>query len=165
MAHHMLLRGGSRRQLQLADLFSLHLPNEGPTACRPLIVILDNGNTNQYGRREYIGVMRHRDPLLCTMGQMAFYLFHRWEVGVAGGQEPVPNFWKRQQWYDIHFLKGKDRLEEISYETQLRAVDRIFTAINLSAQKKTRRRGRSRPSWKGWRRARSGGPASGTGTP
>ena len=46
--------------------------------------------------------MRHRDPLLCTMGQVAFYLFHRWEVGVAGVREPTPRFWTRQGWYDSH---------------------------------------------------------------
>ena len=68
MAHNMLLRGESRRQLQFPDMFTLSLPNEGPTTCWPMILILDNGKTNKLGKLEYIAVMRHRDPLLCTMG-------------------------------------------------------------------------------------------------
>ena len=51
-AHNMLLRGESRRQLEFPDMFSLCLPDEGPTPCRPMILILDNGNskTNQVHR-------------------------------------------------------------------------------------------------------------------
>ena len=65
MSHHMLLRG-ARRQMELPDMFTLAMPNEGATPCDPMIVLLDNGKTNTLGKREYIGVMRHRDPLLCT---------------------------------------------------------------------------------------------------
>ena len=49
----------------------------------------------------------------------------------------MPNFWNRQQWYDIHFLKGRDRKEQFSYESQLGWTARLFKAINLPAQKKT----------------------------
>ena len=66
------------------------------------------------------------------MGQVAFYLFHRWEVGVAGVREPTPRFWTRQDWYDSHFLKGTDRNRPLSYETQLKWVNEVFATIGLS---------------------------------
>ena len=114
-SHNMLLRGESRRQLQFPDLFTVSLPNEGPTPCWPMIMIMNNGKTNQFGRLEYMGVMRHKDPLLCTMSQAAFYLFFRWQIL----HEPPPQFWSRPLWYNSHLLKGRDVTNTLSYETQL----------------------------------------------
>jgi hypothetical protein len=76
----MLLRGESRWQFQFPDLFTISLPNEGPTPCWPIVMIMNNGKTNQLCRLQYIGVMRQQDPLLCTMSQAAFYLFYRWHI-------------------------------------------------------------------------------------
>ncbi|EDN11037.1 predicted protein [Histoplasma mississippiense (nom. inval.)] len=50
MNHNMLLRGETSRTAQLPDLFTLQLSNEGPTPCWPMILITDNGKTNQLGR-------------------------------------------------------------------------------------------------------------------
>jgi centromere DNA-binding complex CBF3 subunit-like protein len=111
-----------------------------------MILILDNGKTNQLGNLEDIGVMRHRDPLLCTMGQVAFYLFHCWE-----GELP-PQIWTRQQWYGTHF-----RTLGLSYEGQLRWFNNVFNGVSSLPRRPT--------SWKGRRRIGSDGLASGTGTP
>ncbi|OJZ79825.1 hypothetical protein ASPFODRAFT_148575, partial [Aspergillus luchuensis CBS 106.47] len=78
----------SRRSLQFADLFTIPLKNEGPTPCFPMIMIMDNGKTNAMGRLEYNSVIRHRNPMVCTMAHTAFYLFFRWNIG----REPVPQF-------------------------------------------------------------------------
>lgn len=129
----MLLRGESRRQLQFPDLFTLSLPNEGPTPCWPMIMIMNNGKTNQFGRLQYMGVMRHQDPLLCTMSQAAFYLFYRWQIV---GESP-PQFRSRPQWYNFHFFKGSDREKPISYEIQLKWANEVYEAINLFTNKKT----------------------------
>ena len=88
LAHNMLLRSESRLAAELPDLFTIQLPGEGPTPCPAMVMIMDNGKTNQMGRLEYGAVMRHRNPLLCTMAQTAFYLFYRWNI--AG--EPPPCF-------------------------------------------------------------------------
>uniref|UniRef100_A0A093XJK8 High-osmolarity-induced transcription protein 1 n=1 Tax=Talaromyces marneffei PM1 TaxID=1077442 RepID=A0A093XJK8_TALMA len=103
LSHNMLLRGEDRRNLQFADLFTIYM-EEGPTPCWPMIMIKHHGKTNQFGRTEYMGVMRHQEPLLCTISQAAFYLFYRWEFM----QEPIPQFWQRQQWYNWHFFKGRN---------------------------------------------------------
>ena len=92
LAHHLLLRSEDRLGAELPDFFTIPLPGEGPTPCFPMIMLMDNGKTNQLGRIEYGAAMRHRNPLLCTMGHMAFYLFYRWNI--TG--EPPPCFRRRQ---------------------------------------------------------------------
>ncbi|EAS32210.3 uncharacterized protein CIMG_13776 [Coccidioides immitis RS] len=133
MGHSMLLRGESRRTAQLADLFTLELTNEGPTPCFPMVLIMGNGKTNQMGRIEYATVMRHRNPLLCTMAQTAFYLFYRWDIV----REPPPQFHNRQDWYQLHLIKGDDVRKPLSYETQLDWIRRIYSGTGLSGLKKT----------------------------
>ncbi|KAJ5449533.1 short-chain dehydrogenase [Penicillium daleae] len=140
-SHNMLLRGESCRRLQFPDLFTISLPNEGSTPCWPMIMIMNNGKTNQFGRLQYMGVMRHQDPLLCTMSQAAFYLLYRWQIV---GESP-PQFRSRPQWYNFHFFKGSDREKPISYEIQLKWANEVYNAINLSTDKKTHA-GRRQPN-------------------
>jgi hypothetical protein len=45
----------------------------------PMIMIMDN-TMNPQGRLECGAVVRHRNPLLCTMAHTAFYLFYRWNI-------------------------------------------------------------------------------------
>lgn len=65
---------------ELPDLFIISLPNEGPTPCYPLIMIMDNGKTNTMGRLKYMAVVRYRNPLLYIMASLVFYLFVRWDI-------------------------------------------------------------------------------------
>ena len=137
MGHMMLMRGENRRHLQLADLFPLNLKNEGPTPCTAHVCILDNGKTNQAGRIEYGAVVRHKNPLLCTTSQLAFYLFYRWNIV----REQVPRFQRRQQWYDLHLLRGSKSTSPMSYEVQLEWTNKMFDDASISSLKKTHGRG------------------------
>jgi Centromere DNA-binding protein complex CBF3 subunit, domain 2 len=103
-SHNILLRGESRRHAELADLFTISLKNEGPTPCPAMILIMDNGKMNPYGRLEYGGIIRHKNPLFCTLSHTAFYLFYRWNCV----REEPPRFQRRQQWYNIHLIRGID---------------------------------------------------------
>ncbi|KAL3258479.1 hypothetical protein ABHI18_006016 [Aspergillus niger] len=132
-SHHMITRGQSRRSLQFADLFTIPLKNEGPTPCFPMIMIMDNGKTNAMGRLEYNSVIRHRNPMVCTMAHSAFYLFFRWNIG----REPVPRFRRRPQWYNLHLLKGESAEKPLSYDTQLYWINRVFAQVGLNSVKKT----------------------------
>lgn len=78
-AHSMLLRGEIRRGVQLADMFTVTLRNEGPTWCPLMIWVSRNGKTNKFNNVVYHYVARHRDVLKCAMSQVAFYLFRWWE--------------------------------------------------------------------------------------
>ena len=72
--------------MELADLFSLDLPREGVSSpdgsnvARALVVVMNQGKTNQHGRMEYGAALRHRDPKACLVGALAFWLFWRWQV-------------------------------------------------------------------------------------
>jgi Centromere DNA-binding protein complex CBF3 subunit, domain 2 len=132
-SHNMLLRGESRRYAEFADLFTISLKNEGPTPCPAMILIMDNEKMNPYGRLEYRGVIRHRNPLLCTLSNTAFYLFYHWNCI----QEEPPRFQQRQQWYNIHLIQGGNRERPISYEVQLQWTNKAFQAAHLQSLRKT----------------------------
>ncbi len=130
--HSMLLRGENRLAAELLDFFSLELPNEGPTPCHAMIMIMDNGKMNQQGRIEYAGVIRHRNPLLCTMGHTAFYLFYRWNIT----SEQPPSFRRRELWYNNHLLKGLYPDKQMAYDTLLDWINKMFTGAKVSSLKK-----------------------------
>ena len=113
LGHYLVLRGENRRIAELADLSLVEFPakNEGPTPCFAVVLQITSGKTNNSGRAEYMGAMRHKDPRLCTMGALAQYFFWRWELS---GEEP-PDFQSRQSWYGNKVLVGEDKWKGISY--------------------------------------------------
>ena len=112
--HYYLLRGENRRKMELADLSLLdYPPSEGPTLCSCLVSLLQDGKMNKTARKEFMGALRHKDPLFCTQGALAQLFFWRWHVA---GEAP-PTFRRRQDWYRIKVLVGRDREQELSYPT------------------------------------------------
>ena len=49
-------------------------------------------------------VTRSRDPVICVLGAVAFYLLLWWDFT----NEPFPSFKSRSQWYDIRLLKSTE---------------------------------------------------------
>ena len=135
LSHSMLLRSQSRLTIQLPDLFSVPLQYQGPTSCNAMILIISNGKTNQAGRIEYGSVVRHKNVLFCTISQVAFYLFYRWNIH----GDPLPRFQQRQQWYDMFLFKGRDPYHRLSYETHSQWTGKIYKSINLVSEHLTRR--------------------------
>jgi hypothetical protein len=133
LAHNMLLRSEARLEAELPDFFTVPLPDEGPTPCYPMIMIMSNGKTNPMGRLEYGAVIRHRNPLLCTIAHTAFYLFCRWNI--TG--EPTPSFYQRELWYSLHLIKGEHASRKMAYDTQLDWITKIFAGANVTSLKKT----------------------------
>jgi len=132
--HYYLLRGENRRKIELADLSLLEYPAvEGPTRCCCLVSLLQDGKMNKTARKEFMGALRHKDPLFCTQGALAQLLFHRWHI--AG--EAAPSFQRRSDWYRIKVLVGQDREQELSYPTQLQETWRVFGAAGVVSSKKT----------------------------
>jgi hypothetical protein len=132
--HYYLLRGENRRKMELADLSLLdYPPSEGPTPCSCLVSLLQDGKMNKSSKKEFMGSLRHKDPLLCTQDALAQLFFWRWHIA---GEAP-PSFHSRKDWYSIKVLVGNDRQQELSYSTQLQETWRVFGAIGLSAAKKT----------------------------
>jgi hypothetical protein len=74
--------------------------SEGPQPCFALLFLLQEGKLNKVGRKEFMGSIRHKDPLLCSHGALAQYLFERFHVS---GEE-VPSFRRRKDWYNTKVL-------------------------------------------------------------
>ncbi|KFZ02293.1 hypothetical protein V500_00289 [Pseudogymnoascus sp. VKM F-4518 (FW-2643)] len=130
LGHYYLLRGENRRKMELADLSLLDYPQlEGPTLCGCLVSLLQDGKLNKTARKEFMGALRHKDPLFCTQGALAQLFFWRWHVA---GEAP-PSFRQRKDWYRIKVLVGRDCEQELSYPTQLQETWRIFGAAGLVA--------------------------------
>jgi hypothetical protein len=112
----MLTRGGDRRSAEISNLFTFEFKGEGPTRCFPLIFTTRESKQNQHGRLETIGPLRHKDPLVCMLSGLAYYLLYRWDLTDV----PFPDFTARPACYGIRLIKraGGDRLAPLSYTTQ-----------------------------------------------
>jgi hypothetical protein len=67
LGHYYLLRGENRRKIELADLSLLDYPAaEGPITCSYLVSLLQDSKMNKTARKEFMGALRYKDPLLCT---------------------------------------------------------------------------------------------------
>ncbi|KAF1334759.1 Short-chain dehydrogenase, partial [Globisporangium splendens] len=124
LGHALLARGETRRFIQLPDMLTLSLPDEGSQPCTPLVIIMNRGKSNQHGRIEYGAAMRCKEAMLCPLNAVSMYLFWRWHIE----PEPFPDLSDRKRWYNIQLLKGKDATKEISYNAQLKGLKRRSAA-------------------------------------
>jgi hypothetical protein len=100
LGHYLLARGNDRRQGEISDLHTFEFPDEGPTPCFPLIMTMRSSKTNQFGRLETMGAFRNKDPFICPLGAVGFYLLYRWDLT----EEAFPDFSQRSRWYNIRLL-------------------------------------------------------------
>lgn len=129
-----MLRGETRRGAELADLSGRLLPKaEGATDCHLLMLQVSNGKTNKFGKRRYGGVIRNRDPLLCTMSALAIYFFFRWHQS----KEPPPDFQRRKNWYSTKVLVGSDPVKPLAFRQQYDDITEIFEQEGVVADSKT----------------------------
>jgi hypothetical protein len=132
----MLLRLSNRLPMELLDLFSMPLPNEGPKGqgwC--LVTVMDQGKTNQHGRLEYGAALRHRDHRSCLIGSLAVYFFWRWHRS----GEAFPSFRQSQDWYNIKVLKRDNlhRTEALSDSTAASWTRRLHCKAGIKTSKVT----------------------------
>jgi hypothetical protein len=95
-----LARGSDRRLAEISDLHTFEFPDEGSTPCFPLIMTMRGSKTNRFGRLETMGALRNKDPFICPLGALGFYLLYRWDLTT----EAFPDFSKRSHWYNIRLL-------------------------------------------------------------
>jgi hypothetical protein len=131
----MLTRGGDRRSAEISDLFTYEFQGEGPTRCIPLIFTTRQSKQNQHGRLETVGALRHKDPFVCLLSSLAYYLLYRWDLT----DEPFPDFATRPAWYSIRLLKrvGGDRQAQLSYTSQREWVAKAFDQVGITSSKTT----------------------------
>jgi hypothetical protein len=135
LSHYMLTRGGDRRSAELSDLFTFEFEGEGPTRCFPLIFTTRASKQNQHGRLETMGALRHKDPLVCIVSALAFYLLYRWDLT----DEPFPDFASRSAWYGIRLIKrtSGDCSEQLSYTSQRDWASKALQQVGVCTSKVT----------------------------
>ena len=134
VSHYALLRGETVRNLDLADMHSVLLENEGFSVCNALVFVVRQGKTNQFARTEFGAFIRSKDFRICPMGACAFYLFWRYQLE----NESFPEFRKSEDWFNVKFLKsGKDPTKSIDYRTHKASIDLAFREIGITSKAKT----------------------------
>jgi hypothetical protein len=134
LTHFCLLRGESVRRLDLADMFLLELENEGYTDCKALTIIMDQGKTNQFGKKELGSCIRNKLVGICPLGAVGLYFFSRWHIN----NEPPPNFSRNSEWFNYKFAPGRRGPEcEISYQSHLDSMKSCLKELNISSSAKT----------------------------
>lgn len=134
LAHFCLMRGESVRMCELADLFALKLANEGFSECQALVVILNQGKTNQFGKKELGACLRNKEVSICPHSALALFLFSRWHIK----NEPFPDMISSRSWFDIKLVPGRGgSTTEITYQTHLKCFKECFAALNINTKKIT----------------------------
>lgn len=77
LSHYALLCGHYARELELSDMHSLLMPQEGYTHCHALLLIMRRGKTNQFGRLEISAALRHKTVFVCPFAALAMYMVWR----------------------------------------------------------------------------------------
>ena len=120
--------------LELADCSLYELPErEGPSTCIATTFLLSGSKTNKTSNKEYIGALRHKDPVLCAVGALAMLFFWRWHLA----RDAPPNFKSRKSWYKTKLLVGKNKDSKITYPTQYQDFIRAFEESSIVSQKVT----------------------------
>lgn len=138
LSHMTLARGETMRELQLADIFCMEMPNEGSQKCTALVFTQSQGKTNQFNRNEYGAAIRSTNPAVCSVGGLGLHLFWRYHVN----NEKFPDFTSRETWYHEYLFKGKSQKDPnknvaITYEAELAAVNKAFAANHVVSVRKT----------------------------
>jgi hypothetical protein len=134
----MLLRQSNWRPMELPDCFRLELPNEGQKSTEfptyALVVVMNQGKTNQHGRIEYGAALRHRDVRSCLVSSLAYYFFWRWQVE---GIESLPTFERSKDWYDVKVLprSAKQPQEQLSPQTANTWTAKLYHASGIKTSK------------------------------
>lgn len=112
---------------------TIKIPNEGITACFPLIIMLRHAKRNTDGRIQYTGAIRNRNHLVCVLSHLAFYLFHQFHIE----NKALPDFTSRKDWYNIYLLRGENREQPISYGSLNKQEKDAFKQCGIVSSKIT----------------------------
>jgi len=137
LGHYLVARGQDRRHAEISDIHTFEFPDEGSTPCFPLIVTMRESKANQYGRLETMGALRNKDPWICPLGALGFYLLYRWDLT----EEPFPDFTERSRWYNTRLLlstRGRDDVTEpLSYNAQHEWTSKAHGMAGINSTKIT----------------------------
>ena len=121
---------------ELSDLFFVDAPTHKRRDPHPLMVMLlqfNNSKTNN-GLKLFGRVARHKDPRLCAVGAMSFYLFYQFHITCEFDPGQGVDFLDNKTWFDIQLLSennSKDTKVSISNNTYSRGIKRACAKMNV----------------------------------
>lgn len=96
----------------------------------------DNAKTNQNGRTDEFGALRHAQVELCAIGALALHMFGQFHIQCI----PVPDFtpdlsdrkfgeYGRRDWYQNHVFYASSITKEMAYDSK----SAILSPVSLIA--------------------------------
>jgi hypothetical protein len=73
-------RGQLVRKLEPPYLHFAKLPSEGITPASVLVLVSNNGKTNQFGKLEFFACLQAHSVYTCPVSAITFYFFCRWHI-------------------------------------------------------------------------------------
>ena len=115
-------------------MFILDLEKEGPTECKAMIVIMEQGKTNQFARKELGACIQNMHCAICPLGAVAFHFFTCWHLDL----ECHPSLATSQEWFNIKFTPGRrGPTKVITYNSHLKAMKQCLGSLRMSTAAKT----------------------------
>ncbi|KAG2211526.1 hypothetical protein INT45_012682 [Circinella minor] len=111
-SHFGLMRGGNVREIELADVHYIPLQGEGPNPeveCPCLILLMDHGKTNQFGKQEHASA-------------------------ICG--EQFPDMTRPEEWYIIKLFKSgatNDLKMAVSHDAHYKAFKKAFDDCHIKS--------------------------------
>ena len=103
MAHYLLLRGESVRNLEFADLQYQEYPKIGAEGSYPVLTMIFNqGKTNKYNKTQTGAAMRNKVVEICPFMAMSFHFFWRWHCE----KESFPDMSSNGKWFKLKVING-----------------------------------------------------------
>jgi hypothetical protein len=107
LPHAGVLRSESEtnRLAEFADI-SMYMYWLGGEEGEIMILTITDGKTLETGNTDYTGILRHKDPVVCPLASLAFYLLWRFDID----NEATPDFNHRSSWYRTRLIPGRKKI-------------------------------------------------------
>lgn len=145
-SHSGCLRGEIVLALELSELFSVDIPHQCDTRCPALFMITREGTginlrqvffvgkRNQFNRIEYGVMIRSRDPVLCPLNALCFYLLSRLDLN----REAFPDLSDGDKWFTMKACPPAGNItQEMSYHAHYSAMLEVPRACDINSSSVT----------------------------
>lgn len=113
--HYGCLRAQSARYLELSHLQIRKIPDQGSSECWALILVLNQGKTNQVNRKEEASMIRCADANTCAIGALAFWLFWRFVIKNEAFPSLDNNDWYTKKVYPPSLSRVRSILQSLNF--------------------------------------------------
>ena len=122
------------RKLELADMFILDLENEDPTACKTMIIIMEQGKTLPDCSKGAWSLQSR----ICIVQFVLLVLLH--SISSPAGiliQNTNHSLSTSQEWFNLKFAPGRrGPAKEITYNSHVEAMKKCLGSLQMNSATK-----------------------------